>query len=67
MPLRLAELLAHEGIQIARRTVAKYREELRIPPSSIRRSGEPAPIPARPEAAGEPADVPGEPSEQEEP
>jgi len=63
---RLAEMLAHEGIQIARRTVAKYREELRIPPSSIRRSGDPAPIPARPEAAGEPADVSGEPSEQEE-
>lgn len=64
---RLAELLAHEGIQIARRTVAKYREELRIPPSSIRRSGDPAPVPARPDAAGETADVPGQPSEQEEP
>ena len=38
---RLAELLAHEGIQIARRTVAKYREELRIPPSSIRRTRRP--------------------------
>lgn len=34
---RLAELLAREGIRIARRTVAKYREELHIPSSSIRR------------------------------
>lgn len=34
---RLAELLAREGIRIARRTVAKYREELRIPSSSVRR------------------------------
>jgi RNA polymerase sigma-54 factor len=52
---RLAELLAREGIQIARRTVAKYREELRIPASSIRRTGAPAPPSARPEAA-EPAE-----------
>ncbi len=37
---RLAELLAREGIRIARRTVAKYREELHIPSSSIRRSEE---------------------------
>lgn len=34
---RLAELLSREGIRIARRTVAKYREELHIPSSSIRR------------------------------
>ncbi|MEO6324007.1 MAG: RNA polymerase factor sigma-54 [Thermoanaerobaculia bacterium] len=34
---RLSELLAREGIRIARRTVAKYREELRISSSSIRR------------------------------
>jgi RNA polymerase sigma-54 factor len=34
---RLSELLAREGIQIARRTVAKYREELHIPSSSIRK------------------------------
>jgi len=34
---RLAELLAREGIRIARRTVAKYREELHIPSSSIRK------------------------------
>ncbi|MEO8053695.1 MAG: RNA polymerase factor sigma-54 [Acidobacteriota bacterium] len=64
---RLAELLAHEGIQIARRTVAKYREELRIPPSSIRRTGEASPAPASPEIADGPAETSGEPSEQEEP
>ncbi|GAB6931685.1 RNA polymerase factor sigma-54 [Calditerricola satsumensis] len=34
---KLADLLAQEGIAIARRTVAKYREELGIPPSSKRR------------------------------
>jgi RNA polymerase sigma-54 factor len=34
---RLSELLSREGIQIARRTVAKYREELHIPSSSIRK------------------------------
>jgi RNA polymerase sigma-54 factor len=34
---RLAELLLQDGIRIARRTVAKYREELHIPPSHERR------------------------------
>lgn len=34
---RLSELLSRDGIRIARRTVAKYREELRIPASSIRK------------------------------
>jgi RNA polymerase sigma-54 factor len=63
---RLAELLAHEGIQIARRTVAKYREELRIPASSIRRTGETSPSPARPEAPDVPVEDSGEPSELEE-
>jgi RNA polymerase sigma-54 factor len=33
----LAELLGAEGLHIARRTVAKYREELGIPSSSLRR------------------------------
>lgn len=33
----LAEMLLKEGIQVARRTVAKYREALRIPPSHERR------------------------------
>jgi RNA polymerase sigma-54 factor len=72
---RLAELLAREGIQIARRTVAKYREELRIAASSIRRIGAPPPPPpARPDVAvpgisdaSAPAGAPEGPSEEEEP
>jgi RNA polymerase sigma-54 factor len=35
---RIAELLKAEGLTLARRTVAKYREELRIPPSGLRRA-----------------------------
>lgn len=34
---RISEMLAEEGIRVARRTVAKYREEIRIPPSSERK------------------------------
>jgi len=34
----LADLLLKEGIQVARRTVAKYRESLGIPPSHERRA-----------------------------
>ncbi len=34
---KLANLLAENGIQIARRTVAKYRESMNIPPSSERK------------------------------
>jgi RNA polymerase sigma-54 factor len=34
---RIADILRAEGIEIARRTVAKYRESLRIPSSSQRR------------------------------
>jgi RNA polymerase sigma-54 factor len=34
---RLVELLRAEGIEIARRTVAKYREAMRIPSSVQRR------------------------------
>jgi len=34
---KLAELLNGEGIHIARRTVAKYREQLRIPVARLRR------------------------------
>ena len=34
---RIAELLASDGATVARRTVAKYREALQIPPSSERR------------------------------
>jgi len=33
----IAQLLGRDGIQVARRTVNKYREELRIPPASRRR------------------------------
>jgi RNA polymerase sigma-54 factor len=35
---RIADVLAAEGLQLARRTVAKYREELRIPSSGMRKS-----------------------------
>jgi RNA polymerase sigma-54 factor len=35
---RIAEVLARDGLPLARRTVAKYREELRIPPSNLRKS-----------------------------
>ncbi len=35
---RIAELLRMEGVPLARRTVAKYREELRIPPSNLRKT-----------------------------
>ena len=34
---RIAEILSEEGVQVARRTVAKYREALNIPPSSERK------------------------------
>jgi len=34
----IAGLLAKEGIKVARRTVAKYREEMKILPSHLRRS-----------------------------
>lgn len=35
---KLVELLAHRGLTVARRTIAKYREALGIPPSSQRRT-----------------------------
>ena len=35
---QLAEKLGEQGIIVARRTVAKYRESLRIPPVSLRKS-----------------------------
>lgn len=35
---KIAELLADQGIQVARRTIAKYRESLNIPPSNQRKS-----------------------------
>lgn len=35
---KITELLAEQGIQVARRTIAKYRESLNIPPSNERKS-----------------------------
>ncbi|WP_206485192.1 RNA polymerase factor sigma-54 [Thalassotalea sp. G2M2-11] len=35
---KMAELLAEQGINVARRTIAKYRESLSIPPSNQRKS-----------------------------
>ena len=35
---QIVEVLSRDGIQVARRTVAKYREAIGIPPSSERRS-----------------------------
>jgi RNA polymerase sigma-54 factor len=35
---RLSQILAQQGIVVARRTVAKYRESLQIPPASQRKS-----------------------------
>jgi len=35
---KMAELLADQGINVARRTIAKYRESLSIPPSNQRKS-----------------------------
>jgi RNA polymerase sigma-54 factor len=35
---KIAELLGEQGIVVARRTIAKYREHLRIPPVSMRKS-----------------------------
>jgi RNA polymerase sigma-54 factor len=35
---RIAELLGQQGIVVARRTVAKYRESLNIPPVSLRKT-----------------------------
>jgi len=33
----IADKLSEHGIKIARRTVAKYREELKIPPQNMRK------------------------------
>jgi RNA polymerase sigma-54 factor len=35
---KIASLLAEQGIKVARRTIAKYRESLSIPPSNQRKS-----------------------------
>ena len=34
---KITELLAEQGIKVARRTIAKYRESLQIPPSNERK------------------------------
>jgi RNA polymerase sigma-54 factor len=35
---RISDILAQQGIQVARRTVAKYREALHIQPANLRKS-----------------------------
>ncbi len=35
---KIADLMAEQGIQVARRTIAKYRESLNIPPSNERKT-----------------------------
>ncbi|ASR44406.1 RNA polymerase sigma-54 factor [Xanthomonas citri pv. mangiferaeindicae] len=40
----IAALLARQGVHIARRTVAKYREQLDIPPARLRRAPASAPL-----------------------
>ncbi|MDH5822760.1 RNA polymerase factor sigma-54 [Luteimonas sp. RD2P54] len=43
----IAELLARNGVHIARRTVAKYRDQLAIAPARQRRRGAPQPLMAQ--------------------
>ncbi|MGA0585514.1 MAG: RNA polymerase sigma-54 factor, partial [Castellaniella sp.] len=40
--MRLAQLLADRNVMIARRTVAKYREAMGVPPASMRKARGPA-------------------------
>ena len=35
---KIVDVLAEQGIKVARRTIAKYRESLAIPPSNQRKS-----------------------------
>jgi len=35
---QISEVLAKQGIVVARRTIAKYRESLHIPPANLRKS-----------------------------
>jgi DNA-directed RNA polymerase specialized sigma54-like protein len=35
--IEIGKILAHEDLRIARRTVAKYRNQLKIEPSHIRK------------------------------
>ena len=55
---RIVDLLKGEGIEIARRTVAKYREAMRIPSSAERRRLGRLGM-ARPTPLAVPAAVPG--------
>jgi len=34
---KIADILGEKGIKVARRTIAKYRESLAIPPSNVRK------------------------------
>ncbi len=41
MPLsdsQLSQMLEEQGIQVARRTIAEYRDALKIPPANLRRA-----------------------------
>src|SRR5688572_1477075 len=44
---QIVDMLAADGVHVARRTVAKYREALGIAPSSARRQGAGSPVPHR--------------------
>jgi RNA polymerase sigma-54 factor len=35
---RISQILSQQGIVVARRTIAKYRESLQIPPVNLRKS-----------------------------
>ena len=35
---KIAQLLSKQGINVARRTIAKYRESMNVPPSNERKS-----------------------------
>lgn len=48
----ITSIFQKEGLKISRRTVAKYREDMRIPPSHQRRSVVAAPLPEPPPLQG---------------
>ena len=48
----ITSIFQKEGLKISRRTVAKYREDMRIPPSHQRRSVVAAPLPEPPPPQG---------------
>jgi RNA polymerase sigma-54 factor len=55
---QICQLLARQGIKLARRTVAKYREELGIPPTHLRRSHRAQSTPRAEPPAAPPAPMP---------